>query len=540
MTTALIALFLADVVFTPRFAEALHGTRVTFALGPEGERARQERRVVAAPEAEPVRLPAAAPGAYLLTWSGRGVLDGRKEVRVGKERDVELGTVDVKRGRLVDGFVLTPTGEGLAGASVTLEPEGSSLRGRVEARSGAGGYFRVEAPDPDAVYQYSVSARGSRNEEGRLGGESRLIVTLRKAPRIVGRVLGPDGEPVAGAHLTATFVREARELKDGKEHRYVTKRSFGLARSDDEGRFTVERILPERLEIEVRASRLRMGLHHVPPVASDSEADEDVGDIRLQRGRTIQGFVRRRSDGLPVTGARIALSAREDRLTAETDADGKYSLDGVPDEGELWVTARHEGLATALRQLAVKAERLDIEMGRPGALEVRVCGRPDELAETQLNLSRRFGRAESIEASLDAKGTARIDDLEEGDFNLMRTWRLTTGDSYHVLGAPLVTSVNVQEGATATLSFGCDGIPVAGRLRWNGQPIANAYADLATGGPAAAIFKTDATGRFATTVPYAGTYAARVALPSLAGVSLGPPCQVPATGNAACDLELSR
>ena len=165
-------------------------------------------------------------------------------------------------------------------------------------------------------------------------------------------VLGPDGSPVAGAHIHASvWTREP--FKANRD--YVT---------DSSGRTVVE--LPKTLSILRVWARKES---HVPLFAQWWKDRQPDGHLipkeftfRLEKGTTIGGTIRN-VDGQPIAAARVEVRRRSGGIEEElakrpingiwlaegdeepcgartTDAEGRWTLDNVPKEDDLDVSVK--------------------------------------------------------------------------------------------------------------------------------------------------------------------------------------------------------
>jgi RNA polymerase sigma factor (sigma-70 family) len=183
-----------------------------------------------------IRATAESDGAYLL----RGLTDGVYDVYVSAELQSEsdgvwapIHKVQVTAGTTTDadlhwmaGQVLTgkivdpSTRRGASGVAVTIIPQGGSATGvSVELTSGIDGSF-VKRLEPGS---YLVRAYGYK--DGRLSPVERTVELTANAPADVGafeisgaptargRLVGPDGKPVAGLILSGRY--RSRSAPDG-------------------------------------------------------------------------------------------------------------------------------------------------------------------------------------------------------------------------------------------------------------------------------------------------------------------------------------
>ena len=310
---------------------------------------------------------AGADGTFTLRGlpAGRGVVvadsgdDGYAEAPLAAsdaERpplSLRLAPPSVLEGRTLDLATLRP----IPRVRLTL----SSSQGRVLARSGADGRYRVRGLRPGRV---SVRADEPRHviweREGpalEKGATKTLDIPLVRGASLSGRVVDEERRPVAGAEL---YVGS----DDGSAFRRAIGRLAGapgagiVSRAD--GTFSASRVPPNEA-LRVVAShpdyeQTRIGGLSLSPGGGRSDLV-----VTLRRGAVLSGSVRD-AEGSPVAGAELTLdesvevgSSRRssasrsfggynDLPSARSRADGGYDLKGVP-EGDWALTVRAVGKA---------------------------------------------------------------------------------------------------------------------------------------------------------------------------------------------------
>ncbi|MEM9381930.1 MAG: carboxypeptidase-like regulatory domain-containing protein, partial [Planctomycetota bacterium] len=206
--------------------------------------------------------------------------------------------------------------------------------GRFEFRGIREGSWYLDVVAPyhvvDAPVQARVMASGS-------GGP--VDVWVRPAGRVVGRVVGPDGESVADADvaLTTGAMRFLEAMADGEV-------AMLRARTDGEGRFDFSGVAPAE-GYELAAIGEGMTITHVLDIEVRAGEDTEVL-VEGRPGATVNGRIVSRGLGdedelVPLAGARVGALPRGIRhlklareilvsTHAVTTADGSYSIQGLP------------------------------------------------------------------------------------------------------------------------------------------------------------------------------------------------------------------
>ena len=167
----------------------------------------------------------------------------RRMIRSG-ERTEELEIVFVRHPGVVAGRVLQHGGAPAAGARV-----GTVGEDEMATIADGNGAYRLEGvePGPQTVYAQMEAGRAVSRELEVAPGENRLDLTLEPDDRreVRGRVVGPDGEPVAGAEvydslggvsMSAADGSFVRRLEDGQYRLEADREGYGPA----EGHVTVD------------------------------------------------------------------------------------------------------------------------------------------------------------------------------------------------------------------------------------------------------------------------------------------------------------
>ena len=162
----------------------------------------------------------------------------------------------------------------------------------------------------------ATTASFTRADAGRT-----LDVRLERAVAITGRVLGPDGRPVAGVRVLAHASTESR--KSGPDS------ALAGATSDDSGEFRIEGLARERYELDVEVPPSRLAPDALTVVAP-------AADTTITLRRAARPTITIVDDaGAPVAGATVVVGppgsisyvAEWDRTLPQTGPRGKVRLD---------------------------------------------------------------------------------------------------------------------------------------------------------------------------------------------------------------------
>ncbi|HZN38964.1 MAG TPA: sigma-70 family RNA polymerase sigma factor [Planctomycetota bacterium] len=235
--------------------------------------------------------------------------------------------VTLPEGVDVTGIVRDAAGQPAAGAGIWLcRDRRCPSEGCVVAHAGDDGRFVLRGVQEmallGAVREGSIPsllhAIGSRP------GEAELVLGGEGA-RMSGRVLGPNGAPVAGACVRiARHPRAVFEMPSGRET--VPVHPCAIACTDAAGVFKVADLPPGPMQVLVRAPRHRTGLESIVLAPGKEQRVE----LRLHAGMDLDGEVRDQ-DGLPIGNASVLARglARSAWASVSTAPDGSFALAGL-------------------------------------------------------------------------------------------------------------------------------------------------------------------------------------------------------------------
>lgn len=482
-------------------------------------------------------------GTWALVFSGPGIAAGMKAVPVAG-KPVDAGTLGLTPGFAVEGAVRDDLGVPVRGARVLLQ-EVSSFDDReaflAETVTGDDGGFGVPGVPSERRVLWVVRAAGHMEAMGRLGGETRLEIVLERAQRVDGKVVDAEGAPVQGAAIAVRYVRERSSRNHGRR-----------IETDEDGAFAFHRETPDRTAVEVKAEGFRPLKRELEPLAESGWPKEtSLGDLTLDPGRSLRGRTLDGATGASVGGVDVktTVARKEGRVVvldeqrATTDEEGRFELSGLPPEGPVTLVARGAGYAPKSLEVGEEAEEVEVLLGKGGRVEGRLCGRPHELARSEVQMERPgLGDPREGARKPDAAGRFVFTGVEPGRRTFSRAWfyesPLRPG-SWAVMMGGTRASVDVEEGRTATLELGCAGLPFSGLLLREGAPLPNKVVVFTGPGESAPDAMTDAAGRFSTFAPAPGSYAPYTDAVPPPGTSWAPiSCDVPPGGLEGCLLDL--
>jgi hypothetical protein len=308
---------------------------------------------------------------YLVSPRGLGwaelpeiVLDLGKPVL---QQDLHLQTGERIRGQVV----AYPGGAGKPGVTV----EGRVWMGPhwrpmfVQTMTDAEGRFELAAALPPKSYEVAIrpgegwGIMGMERKPGSAAGTTEIRVSLVHEYTVQGKVLRPDGQPLANADLSVAF-QGLRPQGNGQPV-WQGWSSGGDLHTDAEGRYSFARqadgmpwgegpSLDGYLLLAVRAR----GIGVAAPVLVDATTPPPhVADIRLQAPGRVTGRIMRRADGRPAEGTRVAIGPLLPRPEAK---DPTWMGEPFYDAS----TSRTEGDATGgfdLRDVAPGRYRLEVQ-----------------------------------------------------------------------------------------------------------------------------------------------------------------------------------
>lgn len=324
----------------------------------------------------------------------------------GEEGD---GSVEVvlQPAAVVEGSVFGPDGEPAVGAEVREWapelPEGAISYRRPLATTDGDGRYRIDdlAPGPARLEaRHPASGRAVRELEAQ-SGENVLDFQLEGGQRVTGRVVGPDGSPVAGARVALTS--------------RLPSWSPPTTRSDGGGRFAFEGVSSGRYELRAE----KAGVGRSAESVSFEIGEEPVEGLEVQLAAL--GSVSGRLFGLSADDlGRVRIHAGPLLDVGRVDYEGRYEIPGLlPGEWTVVAEVPGSGLrATGTVRLEAEdpeaALNLDFDASLALSGQVLLGGEPEPGLEVTV-----YGPSGPVGwATTDGQGSFMVNGLPRGEYRL--------------------------------------------------------------------------------------------------------------------------
>ncbi len=251
---------------------------------------------------------------------------------IDPERNLH-GTVTDSRGVPVLAARVTAFRAAKSALPRTQNPPEGNVEPLAETWSDALGEFHIDIEQGSAL-DLCVEHPGYARFDAamRHAGES-VAVVLSRVARIHGHV-SLEGVAVADAIVRA-----------GTPH---VDRSWRRVETDANGEYAIEGLGAGDFEMRIESQGAVTG--RTSPFAVD-EGETVERDFVLDRGLLARGTVTDARTGLPIEGAIVDTSDRDERNQARTNASGAYELRGIDEWFSIHLTARAEGFAVGVQAL---------------------------------------------------------------------------------------------------------------------------------------------------------------------------------------------
>ena len=293
------------------------------------------------------RIPGLAPGSYSLTAQASGYRTAELAVTVPETGDPEPILVEIERGHAVDGVVLSADGQPVGGATVMATPAASQgfehlIGSNPSVQSGADGRFRLEGLS-EGRHQVVASLDDDRvTEVITVPVTAPVELRLERGRKITGRVVDPDGQPVANAEVGA-FASSSGVFA-----------MIEPTTSQADGRFRLEGVAPGQYRVYADSD---VGAASEQVTVVD-DADATV-ELRIEAGGTVTGRVVGLASA-ELSSCRVSAPGSGGQTVG---SDGSFTLTGVT-FGQQQVTAMVMPIGK-MRSVAV-----DVEPDRPAQVEI--------------------------------------------------------------------------------------------------------------------------------------------------------------------------
>ncbi|MFY2558817.1 carboxypeptidase regulatory-like domain-containing protein [Corallococcus terminator] len=261
--------------------------------------------------------------------------------------------------------------------------------------------LRATKPGHELLLERSSGVTPGDEEVHFTADTKQVRLVFRRHPHIRGRLLGPDGAP-------------QRQFFIG-----------GVRVTSEDGTFA------EPLHEEPITRQYVFSVHELPKVTRAVKggvdvADVDLGEIRLEEGRYVQGQVFDAETGAPVKGVTVQLESEPDEdgqrnslAGARTNDDGEFYLDKVA-SGPLTLKMSHEGrYRELLVPVAATQEKVTARM-EPGA-RVKVTAKNRQGRPVDAFITYQGPSGEGLVEM--GKGVAELRGLEPGRYALRLGYR---------------------------------------------------------------------------------------------------------------------
>jgi peroxiredoxin/protocatechuate 3,4-dioxygenase beta subunit len=271
---------------------------------------------------------------FQITFIALGLLGGGRETRAADSpRPTLTGTIMDAAGKPLSGAtIFISTAAPKVGVGVLCPSCYADCR--KQTTSDTAGQFTISSLDPDLRFQLLVVAKDHQPKfVAKVDpAEEPIKVTLKprtggETPdkRLAGRVIGPEGEPIAGA------VVNIRGVTRGESTRFGGNTDIDpLAVSDERGEFVINgQTTFEAAGVDVVARGFAKGIFQ------RLSTGDKVHELKLAEGAAVKGRVLK--NGKPLAGVEIGVSGTErsseiyvGNYSVATDAEGRFLFVNLP------------------------------------------------------------------------------------------------------------------------------------------------------------------------------------------------------------------
>lgn len=368
-----------------------------------------------------------------------------------KSEPQDLGRITLKPGVVLMGRILDMQKRAVAGAQIRVGPADPN-----------GAMYALEAKDPDAVSSMDGSFQIADQNEGEhvdvlvtregyldlelpaavVSGTQPLILTLKTASRVSGKILNENGQAIAGAAVNLMRTRNGAYGRREEE-------------SDAEGSFLFKDVSPETYSLFVKAA----GWQDATWPGVNVTEGKDVSGLKivLAPEALLEGAVTT-TDGSPAIGAIVEMMVQNERFNsgqrsqATTDGSGAYQLHGLK-PGATTIQVTHEQYPRLAKEIEIRSgsNHVDFRLSGGNNVSGRVIdetGAAVAGVSVSIALQPRF-----VQATSDESGIFLLKGIPDGDQHLRvekeGMFAAQEDITVHVAGASV-------EGLTITMLSGAE------------------------------------------------------------------------------------
>jgi hypothetical protein len=244
----------------------------------------------------------------------------------------ETLTVEMSPGAVISGTVTDLGGNPIAGAKVSCDFRAEPAQHfHTDTLTDAAGFYAVKCQPESQHNTVTVIASGFKSASRTLMRSGAENVNFELAPSgnvvLRGRLLKTGGVPVVAASFQSFQL-------SGKSANVVQSMGPGA-----DGGFWCE-VLPAAVTLRISSPGLAQLVVDYTPVPG---GEVDLGDLYFNAGFVVYGVVHQAGQpALPIADATVS----SEGISAKTDAEGKYRLEGLPEKQTYNVRATHIAWAT--------------------------------------------------------------------------------------------------------------------------------------------------------------------------------------------------